>query len=168
MKRIISALAACTLLSFLPVRSAAQGDAGLGLGLSPDALQLEKKNKRLKPVDPFTITLARHFGQQQEDIAKLAARGYGRNELIKLLLISRKSGTDLRAVVRARERKMRLSAIAAQHNVDYATLLSEAETVRRQIDFEVPRSSSTGMFEMRTSSGIVIISSSVAPSAADR
>jgi hypothetical protein len=161
MKQYLYLLAISVSLFILFPHAHAATDVGVGLGLSPmDSSQLYHKDKKLKPVDPFIRVLARHFNQQENHIMKLSARGFGRNELVKLLLICSKSGKDIKEIVRQRDHNDKLSEIAARYTIDYPALLTEAETVRRQIDFEVPASTMTAG---GTSNQSIIVSSATAP-----
>jgi hypothetical protein len=150
-------------LVLFTVRGNSQGDLGAGVGLSPwDTTQQEKKQKQVQVADPFIKALARRFNASEDELTRLWYRGYGRNELIKLLLISREAGKPFRQVARDRERKERLSKIAGKYSIDYASLLDEAARVRNDLDIEVRKSADT-YNGVRTSSGIVISSASFQP-----
>jgi hypothetical protein len=137
----------------------AAADVGVGAGVSPwDSTDSFKKEKKIKPVDPYVPVMARYFNQKAGELEKLSARGYGRNELVKILLVARKSGKDLREIVRLRDHNTRISAIARQFKLDYPSILAEARSIRADLDFQVPVSSATAGFDVRTTSSGVIIS----------
>lgn len=125
-------LAALIISSSLPVFSDVGSDIG-GEGISSWDLA-EKKEKKVKQPDAFIMTLAHRYSIKQTDLARLWARGYGRNELIKLILISKASGKSLRDIVQEREKEMKLRDIARKYGVNYSSVTLLAVDVRKEID----------------------------------
>jgi hypothetical protein len=94
----------------------------------------KKKEKKPRLPDPYVKAIAAHFDQKIEDIHGLFLRGYGRNELIKMLIISQRSGATFKDLVKQRDKGKRLSQLAEKYKLDYYAVLDEATTVRAEID----------------------------------
>ncbi len=118
----------------------ARAEMGAGAGLSPWDTGSKKKEKQAKTADTFIRVLTDRFQLKLEDMEKLWAKGYGRNELIKLILISAHTNKELKEVQRKRERGVKFSRIAEEYKLDYPALLEEAKAVRREIDYKISTS----------------------------
>jgi len=127
------------ILSFLLLLPLSAGaEVGAGMGLSPwDGGPAQKKEKQPRPPDAFIKLLAERFGQKQDDLALFWNHGYGRNELIKMLLISRQANKDIKELVRKRDKGTRLSRMAEEYRLDYAAILNETKTIRKELDYQV-------------------------------
>ncbi|MHB9155208.1 MAG: hypothetical protein ACYC5N_05875 [Endomicrobiales bacterium] len=119
-------------LSVLPAYG--QSGAGTGLDASPFDTYPGKKDQKSKPTDIYVKKIAARFERREDDIARLWHRGYGRNEIIKVLLIAAKSGKELREIVRQRDRGAKLSALAEKYGLDYAGIMQEAAAIRAELD----------------------------------
>jgi hypothetical protein len=106
------------------------GDGVTPLESAPD----QKKEKILRPPDVYVEKIAEYFNAKANDVIRLWYKGYGRNELIKLLLIMQKSHRKVRELESMRDKNEELSKIAAKYNLDYEAILAEAIEVRRTID----------------------------------
>ena len=157
MKYWISSLVLVVLIS-LPVLSEVGGDFGRE-GISSWDLS-EKKEKTVKKPDAFIVCLARYFFIKEADLARLWARGYGRNELIKLILISKSSGKSVREIVREREKETKLRDISRKYGVDYSSITLHAADIRMEIDSMVVLSSDTLKNRIDHSSSTVVAPSS--------
>jgi hypothetical protein len=136
----------------------AQADVGIGVSPWDNSTQSTDK-KKPRPSDPYVRYLSKYFNQKDEDLQKLWSRGYGRNELIKLLLITKKSGKDLKESVRQRDKDTKLSRISEQYKIDYHQILTEAVTIRKEIDYEVARSTDSIVDKIKINSEGVIVPS---------
>lgn len=129
----------CIVLSILflaCMQVSAQSD--YGMGTSPfESSPAQKKERMPRPPDIYVQKIAQYFNVKEEEVARLWNRGYGRNELIKLLLIMQKSRQKLRDLARMRDKHEKLSKIAAKYDLDYDALLGEAIAVRETIDRRV-------------------------------
>jgi hypothetical protein len=127
-----------TFLILLSANSLLFSQADVGVGLSPwDYGPVEKKSIKDNPPDSFVKLLAIEQNQDEKELAKLFNTGFGRNELIKLALISGKSKEKLKDIVALRQKNMRLSSIAGKYNLDYGAILEESEAIRQKIDYEL-------------------------------
>jgi len=146
------------LAALLCLPTCLSADIGTGIGISPgDSTPNFRREKKIRPIEPFIKVLAKQFHREVSELGALSARGYGRNELIKLLLMAQKSGKDLKDLVKLRDKNTRLSAMADMYHLDYPELLSEAESVRKDIDFKVPDSTGT-IAAPRPGSGVSVSS----------
>ena len=127
-------IATFCLFTILPVTGSAE--VGVGMELSPSGLVRKKKEKKPRNPDAFIKTLAGYFNQGEASMAKLHHRGYGRNELIKMLVITTKSGKDFTEIVKLRDKKKKLSEIAETYGLDYTQVLLEAAETRKKIDYQ--------------------------------
>lgn len=126
------------LVSIFLDASAQDAEVGLGLGLSPwDSVSKRQDEKKKKQADLFIKILARHFKTDEDELNKLWNRGYGRNELIKLLLISQKSGQELKEIIKQRDKKTRLSKLSEKYNLNYNEILDEQNALRKELDYNV-------------------------------
>lgn len=98
------------------------------------------KAEELKPVDPFIKTLAKKMDVPEQILAEAAQKGMGRMELIRLILISKKSGKPLTDLIQQREKLTRFAKIASQTNVDNGAIKKEARTLLKQIEKETEAS----------------------------
>jgi hypothetical protein len=67
-------------------------------------------------------------------LQELYRRGVGYLELIRLILISDKSGNTFREILNLRIRKEKLSTIAQKYNVDYRDIYIESYKIKSKID----------------------------------
>lgn len=120
----------------------AQTEFGAGVGLSPWERR-HKKKKIIKKPDNYIKAISKYFGMNVKDIAKLNYRGYGRNELIKLILISNYSNMDFNTIIRFRDKNLKLSRLCEKYRVDYKKILKDAEITRKIIDYEISAAKKT-------------------------
>jgi hypothetical protein len=128
----------------LPAFCPAQTEFGAGLGFEPwDGSPYRKKEKDNKP-DRFLLATAEYFQLADSgELVKLRNRGYGRNELIKLLLLSRDSKQELKDIVKLRDKFTTLAKISEKYQVDYDKMLDNAAAARKEIDYRVINSTYT-------------------------
>lgn len=120
---------------FLASTAAIYAQSDYGDGVSPLETAPERKEEKvLRPPDVYVEKIAEHFNARQDDVIRLWYKGYGRNELIKLFLITRKSHRKIRELESMRDKNEELSKIAAKYNLDYDAILAEAIEVRKAID----------------------------------
>ena len=132
-----------TLFSLIFSISIACADIDGSVGLTPwDGSPYRKKEKSLTP-DMFLRVSALHFGMSETELVKLWNRGYGRNELIKLVLLSRESKQELSAIAKVRDKNTKFAKIAEKYNVDYAKLTNDAAALRKDIDYKISVSTFT-------------------------
>ncbi|MBN1622092.1 MAG: hypothetical protein JW871_05835 [Endomicrobiales bacterium] len=125
-------------------------EVGVGVGVSPWSASPRKKREE-KKADIYVKLIAKQFNAKEEEVEKLWKKGYGRNEIIKLLTLQQKSNHDLKDLIKQRDKNIKLSRMAEKYKVDYPGLLKEAETTRKKIDYQVLISTRTE-YELMTSS----------------
>lgn len=126
------------IISFiLTVPVSAEFDSGIGASPWDTTAPALKKEKQLKPADNFIKVTAKYLNQSQGELNALWNRGYGRNEIIKLILISRKSSKPLAELIKDRDKKMKLSRLCEKNGINYTEILSEAVNARKEIDIQV-------------------------------
>jgi hypothetical protein len=103
-------------------------------------LESKPKVEEPKPVNPFLKTLAKKMDVPEQLLALAAEKGMGRMELIRLILISKKSGKPLTDLIQQREKLTRFAKIASQTNVDNGAIKKEARTLLKQIEKETEAS----------------------------
>lgn len=102
----------------------------------PEVESSKPKAEEPKPVDPFIKTLAKKMDVPEQLLAEAAEKGMGRMELIRLILISKKSGKLLPDLIRQREKLMRFAKIASEAKVDNGAVKKEAKALLKQIEKE--------------------------------
>ena len=113
----------------------AGADVGVSAGISAlDDFSMHREKQPARPADAFVKALAKHFEQSQDELASLWNSGYGRNEMIKLLLISKRSGVALKDIAKERDKGTKLLRLCEKYSIDYADLLDEAKLVRTKVD----------------------------------
>lgn len=133
---------------------------GTGVGISPWDTSAPKKRKRPKTTDTYVKVIAKYFKMNEDNLARLWRRGYGRNELIKLILISQRGGQEFKKLIKQRDKNIKLSRMAEKYKVDYTQILEDASRVRKEIDYEVSITTPTVSQSVDTSSFNIIIYSS--------
>ena len=76
----------------------------------------------------------------EQILAEAAQKGMGRMELIRLILISKKSGKSLMDLIQKRENLARWAKITSEANVDNRTLKKEAKILLKEIEKETEAS----------------------------
>src|SRR3989344_9428572 len=79
----------------------------------PEVESSKPKAEEPKPVDPFLKTLAKKMDAPEQLLPEAAEKGMGRMELIRLILISKKSGRLLPDLIQQREKLVRFAKIAS-------------------------------------------------------
>jgi len=90
-----------------------------------------------KPVDPFIQALAKKMEIPEKILFEAAEKGFGRLELIRLILISKKSGKALPELIQEREKNTRFAKIAASTKTDNKAIKEEGETILKDLEKQV-------------------------------
>lgn len=131
MKRSLWVTLACTLLITTQLRA----EVGAIIEAVPAATTQRSLDKnRQKKDDTFIAAIARRMNVENAPLQKLWNRGYGRNEIITLLLISERGRLPLVDVVKERDKGTRFSTLCARCGIDHTALLTDTAALRRQID----------------------------------
>lgn len=101
-----------------------------------------KKPKETKPVDVFARNLSKRIGVTETAISDALAKGFGRAELIRLILISKKSDTPLDDLLKEREKGTRLAKIAESKKQDNRSIRKEALALLKELEDEESESKS--------------------------
>ncbi len=114
--------------------SFSQVDFGVGFDFSPYPYsEPQKKKEEKKPPDYLIEQISKKFEQDTEKINNLFRRGYGYLELIKILLIVKKSGKDIEQILKLREKDKKLSEIAKKFDLDYEDIYNSAYKIKSEI-----------------------------------
>lgn len=108
-------------------------------------LEEYKSKQGKKPLlkDAFIERIAIKFDQKSDDLQPLRRKGYGKVEIIKLVLISQKSNQPLKELVKKRDKNERLTKIAQEYNLDYKQINLEAYEIKEEIETSLFISSTT-------------------------
>ncbi|MBV9080289.1 MAG: hypothetical protein JO102_04125 [Elusimicrobia bacterium] len=83
----------------------------------------------------FYRHLAFDFGLDLRDLVKLEKRGFGRNEVVTLVLISKATGTNVKEYAKRRLKdEVELKTLAAEAGLDYPTLMKNVTAVKEGIE----------------------------------
>ncbi|HBU69303.1 MAG TPA: hypothetical protein DEE98_02850 [Elusimicrobia bacterium] len=117
----------------------AQSEVAVGAGFSPlgPASGYSREKKQDNQPDRFALKLAEKFDADAAELGALFYRGYGRGELIQMLLIARESKTLLKNLVRKRDRNTKLSSIAKDRGLDYDSIYALSSTIKYDIEKEI-------------------------------
>ncbi|MCX5777996.1 MAG: hypothetical protein NTU66_02065 [Elusimicrobia bacterium] len=102
--------------------------------LSVSCFSGESTDRAMITRDTFIAALATHFGLNDSELNNLSRRGYGRNELITLILISKKSSVQLKEIIMQRDRDAKLADLCGRYGISYDNILSESISQRQTID----------------------------------
>ncbi len=84
--------------------------------------------------DAYTRAIADHFDKDPAQIGRLFANGYGRSELITLILISKAANVDLLDVIVMRKHGKKFSEICPAFKVDWNLIQARSLEERNKID----------------------------------
>ena len=87
-----------------------------------------------KPADPFAVSLAKKMEVPEQILSEAVQKGMGRLEIIRLILISKKSQKPLPDLIQAREKLTRFSKIAQEAKVDNREITKEAKKVLKELE----------------------------------
>jgi hypothetical protein len=97
----------------------------------------EREKKKERKQDKLIEKIAILLNQNYEELYTHHENGYGYTELIKIILISKKSGQPLKKIIELRDNKMLLSKIAEKFNLDYKSIYKEAIKLKKELDKEI-------------------------------
>ena len=84
---------------------------------------------------PYYRHLAFDFNLDLQDLVKLEKRGFGRNEVVTIILISKATGTSFKDYAKRRLKdKVLLKVLAAEAQLDYATLIKNTTAIKEGIE----------------------------------
>lgn len=86
--------------------------------------------------DTFITKIAEKFDYDEEKLQKLFHNGYGRSELIKLILITEESGKTFNDILKLCEKSMSLRKIAKKYEIDYRFIYDEAKKIELKLKGE--------------------------------
>jgi hypothetical protein len=115
----------------------------------PEIEDLKTKKAEPRPVDPFAQALSAKMNVPERTITDAVEKGFGRTELIRLILISKKSGKALGDLLKEREKGARLAKIAESVHLNNRSIREEAESILKELEAEEKRI----RLEMERSSG---------------
>lgn len=98
----------------------------------------EQRDKKKKPIyiEPFCRNLEQsvtYWQMTAEEIQECKNNGFGYNELIKVILISKKADRKLEDVIKRRRRGESFEEISKRYKVDYAEIKKETKKIRAEV-----------------------------------
>ncbi|MDI6641770.1 MAG: hypothetical protein QME68_05610, partial [Elusimicrobiota bacterium] len=113
----------------------AQVEFGIGVDFIPYPAERAEKAKKVPELkNDFIEKISIRFNQNYDKLYLLYRRGYGYTELIKLLLITEKSGKALDEIVKIREKKEKISKIATSLGLDYKEIYFESYKIKTELE----------------------------------
>lgn len=111
----------------------------MGVDLTPSfsGSESKKKSKKKRLKNPFIFHFCNIFDQDYLKIRKLQKKGYGRLELIKVILISREAQVSLKEIVKDRNKLIPLRKIAEKYKLDYRALRAKSHQYKKQIEKKI-------------------------------
>ncbi len=100
----------------------------------PEVDDAKPKKEEPKPIEPFILTLAKKTGMPADVLSEASLKGFGRLELIRLILISKKSGKPLPDLILQREKSARFAKIAEEAKVDNNAIKKEAAVMLKELE----------------------------------
>ncbi|MBI4395621.1 MAG: hypothetical protein HY548_00905 [Elusimicrobia bacterium] len=111
----------------------------LAQGLDAPESEIETSTAPLKTYpSPFTKALAERFDRPVDPLKKLEMTGYGRTEMITLILISSESAKPWDELIKERGKGTKLRKIAEDAGLNYNDIFRRSEQIRKEINATLP------------------------------
>ena len=95
-----------------------------------------KRTKQKRALEPFVEALSKRVNVSDSTLMNAMERGFGRSELIRLILISKKSGKSLPDLLQEREKGTSLKKISESAKLDNKALRKEALAMLKELETE--------------------------------
>ena len=100
----------------------------------PEVDEAKPKKEEPKPVEPFVQALAKKMDLPEKVLTEATEKGFGRMELIRLILMAKKSGKSLTDLIQEREKGTRLAKIAESAKADNRAVKKEAGEILKDLE----------------------------------
>lgn len=116
----------------------------------------EEESKDIVPsTNPVGSSFYRHlahdYGIDIRELVKFERRGFGRTEIVALVMISTTTGKSIKDYGRRRLRdKVTLKALAQEAGLDYGTLYRVSRTIKEEIESRSPDNLPPPVFDIPT------------------
>lgn len=127
---LVFCLSTCQLINLSTVL---YGQVGIGVSFTPDFSPSKEEKEIKKTKNPFLVELAERFSLEEKDLDRLYSRGYGYTEIIKLILITKKTNEPLEEIVKKRDKGKKMRKIAEDYELDYWVIDKEALKIKEEI-----------------------------------
>lgn len=105
-----------------------RAQVGLGVDLTPTFSGNSSSKSIVKKLkNPFVFHFCTVFEREYLEIRSLQKIGYGKTELIKVVLIARRAEIDLKEITDKRNKFIHLKSIAEQYQLDYRQIRADAK-----------------------------------------
>ncbi len=128
MRTLLFALALSIFLTRTPL--SAQTD----LYSFPEVEEGKPKKEEPKPIEPFIQALAKRTEMPVNVLSEASEKGFGRLELIRLILIAKKAKKPLPDLIQQREKSTRFAKIAEESKVDNIAIKKEALAMLKDLE----------------------------------
>ncbi|MFH1282313.1 MAG: hypothetical protein ABII27_01455 [bacterium] len=145
----------------IPTYACAQ--AGIGMEVQPgNYISSEKNKNENRKIDPFIVEVSKKFNMDKLELMDLADIGYGRSEIITLILIADKSGTEFKKIIKLRNERTSLKKLAERYSIPYSVVRGEAKNMKLEIEEliyseeyqKILESQSTAQFTVEVSTAV--------------
>lgn len=92
--------------------------------------------KKAKPVDPFVKALSKKTDMPEEILTETFEKGFGRTEIIRLILMSKRAEKPLPDLIKEREKGTKLATIAQGYGQDNRAVRREAALMLKELQKE--------------------------------
>lgn len=113
-----------------------------------------KRVKEKKPAEPFVQALSKKTDISEDFLTETIEKGFGRTELIRLILISKKSGKPLNELIKEREKGTRLAKISESAHLNSNAIRHEAEAMLKELKQKEAKIKMTLNVSTTTTAGI--------------
>ncbi len=90
-----------------------------------------------RKLDPFMVLVSKKTGIDEQTLAEEFKRGAGRSEMIRIILIAKKSGQPIGTILREREKGIWFSKITEKYQLDNKSLRKDAQSLLKEIEKEL-------------------------------
>lgn len=152
---LISAMALVTAVSNLKSQDGLDVDMPPSINLNENDEKLEENEQ-----DPFIKELADKTGAEPDKLEELLNTGYGRSEMISIILIHKKSQADLDELIKARNSMMSIRKISGIYGVSYKVVREEAGLIKAELEELIYSDEYTGSLKQGATEQYAVESSS--------
>ncbi|OGS21777.1 MAG: hypothetical protein A2252_06520 [Elusimicrobia bacterium RIFOXYA2_FULL_39_19] len=130
----------CCLAVILFLNSASSFGQGINAGVEIDpsgfGSKSDKDEKKVEKPDALADRIAVRFAKESKEIQEQKKKGYGYNELIKLLLIAQKADVKFETIIELRNKKTKIADIAKKYNLNYKEIYMESGKIKSELVFD--------------------------------
>ena len=105
----------------------------------PEVEESKPKVEAPKPAEPFIQALSKRLEVPEKVLTEASEKGFGRMELIRLILTSKQSNKPLPDLIQEREKSKSFAKISEGAKVDNVAIKKEAQVILKDLEKEAEK-----------------------------